>query len=199
MKMRDFALDKLQMLLTKPSFTAKQARVAGVSPSLLAYYVKKGKIENLSRGVYRGVESERKEVPFEWEDLISTAESIPNGKICLITALALYELTDEIPRQFWIAVPHEQFAPKRPKTRIVRMRDVRTGSTRLKLGSATVRIFDRERTVVDSFRFLSPETAIKALKQYLSGRHGKPNLVKLRQYSRKLKMPIDKYVEAFTT
>lgn len=78
------------------------------------------------------------------------------------------------------------------------MRDVTTGSTRLKLGSATIRIFDQERTVIDSFRFLSPETAIKSLKRYLSGKHGKPDLIKLRKYSRKLKTPIDKYVEAFT-
>lgn len=197
--MRESALNKLKKLLKNASFTAAQARAADVSPSLLAYYARKGKIEKLSRGVYRGNESERKEVPFEWEDLISTAESIPNGKICLLSALALYELTDEIPRQFWIAIPHRQFAPKRPKTKIVRMRDVRTGSTRLKLGSAKVRIFDPERTVVDSFRFLAPETAIKALKEYLSGKHGKPDLVKLRQYSRRLKMPIEKYVEAFTT
>ena len=197
--MRESALNKLKKLLKNASFTAAQARAADVSPSLLAYYARKGKIESLSRGVYRGVESERKEVPFEWEDLISTAESIPNGKICLISALALYELTDELPRQFWIAVPHKQFAPKRPKTKIVRMRDVRTGSARLKLGAVAVRIFDKERTIVDSFRFLAPETAIKALKEYLSGKHGKPNLIKLRQYSRKLKTPIEKYVEAFTT
>lgn len=197
--MRYSALNNLKKLLKKPSFTAAEARAAGVSPSLLAYYVKKDEIEKLSRGVYRGSESERKEIPFEWEDLISTAESIPNGKICLISALALYELTDEIPRQFWITIPHKQFAPRRPKTKIVRMRDVKTGSTRLKLGAVTVRIFDKERTVVDSFRFLAPETAIKALKEYLSGKHGKPDLIKLRQYSRKLKIPIEKYVEAFTT
>ena len=197
--MRESAFDKLKKLLKKPSFTAGQARAAGVSPSLLAYYVKKSKIENLSRGVYRGTESEREEVPFEWEDLISTAESISNGKICLISALALYELTDEIPRQFWIAIPHKQFAPRRPKTKIIRMRDVKMGSSRLKVGAVTVPIFDIERTVVDSFRFLAPETAIKALREYLSGKHGKPNLVRLRQYSRKLKTPIDKYVEAFTT
>ena len=196
--MRSDALNKIKRLLKKPCFTAEEARAVGLSPSLLAYYAKKGEIERVSRGVYRGKESVRKDVPFEWEDLISTAASIPNGKICLISALALYELTDEIPRQFWISVPHKQFAPKRPKTKIVRMRDVKTGSTRLKLGSATVNIFDKERTVIDSFRLLAPETAIKALKEYLSGKHGKPNLIKLRQYSQKLKMPIEKYVEALT-
>ena len=193
------ALSKIKRLLKLPSFSAAEARAMGVSPSLLAYYVQKGEIEKLSRGVYCGNESIRKAVPFEWEDLIATARSIPNGKICLISALALYELTEEIPRQFWIAIPNEQFAPKRPKTKIIRMRDVKTGSTRLKLGSARVPIFDRERTIIDSFRYLASEAAIKALKEYLSGKHGKPDLVKLRKYSRKLKTPIDKYVEALTT
>lgn len=196
--MRKTALTKIQRLLRQPSFTAAEARALGVSPSLLAYYVQKGEIEKLSRGVYCGSESIRKAVPFEWEDLIATARSIPNGRICLISALALYELTEEIPRQFWIAIPNEQFAPKRPKTKIIRMRDIKTGSTRLKLGTARVPIFDRERTIIDSFRFLATEAAIKALKEYLSGKHGKPDLVKLRKYSRRLKTPIDKYVEAFT-
>jgi predicted transcriptional regulator of viral defense system len=197
--MRKLAITNIQALLKKPSFTASEARVFGISSSLLAYYVRNGYIERLSRGVYRGLELERKEVPFEWEDLIATAVSIPNGKICLISALALYELTEEIPRQFWIAIPHKQFAPKRPGVKIVRMRDIKTGSSRLKLGAFPVEIFDRERTIVDSFRFLSPETAIKALKQYLSGKHGKPDLLKLREYSRKLRIPIENYVQAFTT
>ena len=197
--MRKLAITNIQALLKKPSFTASEARVFGVSSSLLAYYVGTGYIERLSRGVYRGLELERKEVPFEWEDLIATAVSIPNGRICLISALALYELTEEIPRQFWIAIPHKQFAPKRPGVKIVRMRDIKTGSSRLKLGAFSVEIFDRERTIVDSFRFLSPETAIKALKQYLSGKHGKPDLLKLREYSRKLRIPIENYVQAFTT
>lgn len=196
--MRKTALTKIKKLLRQPSFTAAEARALGVSASLLNYYVKKGEIEKLSRGVYCGYESTRKAVPFEWEDLIATARSIPNGRICLISALALYELTDEIPREFWIAIPNQQFAPKRPKAKIIRMRDVSTGSTKIKLGAVNVRIFDKERTIIDSFRFISKETAIKALKEYLSGRHGKPDLVKLRKYSRKLKTPIEKYVEAFT-
>jgi predicted transcriptional regulator of viral defense system len=196
--MKSSLLSKIMQLLRKPSFTASEARALGVSASLLSYYVRTGAIERLSHGVYQGAETDRKEIPFEWEDLVATAESIPNSKVCLISALAIYELTDEIPRQNWIAIPHEQFPPRRPKTKIIRMRDMRTGSSRLKLGKVSIKIFDKERTVVDAFRFLAPETAIKALKVYLSGKHGKPDLVKLRRYSLKLKAPIEKYVEAFT-
>jgi hypothetical protein len=79
------------------------------------------------------------------------------------------------------------------------MRDSKIGSTRIRLGGSAINIFDKERTIVDAFRFLALETAIKALKIYLSGKHGKADLVKLRKYSLKLKMPIEKYVEAFTT
>ncbi len=193
------ALSKIRKLLSQPSFTTAEARALGVSSSLLAFYLKKGEIEKLSRGVYCGNESTRKEVPFEWEDLIATAQSIPNGIVCLVSALALYDLTDEIPRQFWIAIPNAQFAPKRPKTKIIRMRDVKTGRTKHKLGSVSVCVFDKERTIIDAFRFLAPETAIKSLKSYLSGKQGKPDLVKLRKYSLKLKVPIEKYVQALTT
>lgn len=193
------SLNKIRQLLRKASFTAAEANARGVSSSLLSYYVKKGDLERIAYGVYRGKETAREEVPFEWEDLICTASSISNGKVCLVSALALYDLTDEIPRQFWIAIPHRQFAPKRPRAKIIRMRDVTTGSARLKLGSTTIQTFDRERTIIDSFRFLALETAIRSLKRYLSGAHGKPDLVKLRRYSRKLKTPIDNYVQAFTT
>jgi len=167
--MRAKGYKKLKSLLKKPSFTTAEASKNGANSSQLSYYAKRGYIEKLSRGVYRGNEADRTELPFEWEDLITTAESIPNGRICLISALALYELTEEIPRQFWIAIPHKQYAPKRPKAKIIRMRDVNIGSTRIKLGATNVRIFDKERTIIDSFRFVSQEIAIKALKEYLSG------------------------------
>ena len=196
--MKPSSLIKIKRLLRKASFTASEARELGVSASLLSYYVNKGEIERLSHGVYQGIVTERNEVPFEWEDLVATIESIPNGKVCLISALAIYELTDEIPRRHWIAIPHKQFAPRRPRVKIVRMRDTRIGSSRMRLGGAAINIFDKERTIIDSFRFLAPETAIKALKIYLSGKYGKADLVRLRKYSLKLKVPIEKYVEALT-
>lgn len=197
--MRSKALSKLGTLLKKPSFTAQDARARGVHPSLLTYYATHGYIEKLSRGVYRGLEPNRKEVPFEWEDLISTVQSIPHGVVCLVTALNIYELTDEMPRQFWIAVPNDSRPPRRPQTKIIRMRDIKTGVTRVKLGEVKIKVFDRERTVVDAFRYLSKEIAIKALRRYLEGKSQKPDLQRLLAYSKALRTPLAQYVEAFTT
>ena len=197
--MKSTALSRLKPLLQRPSFTSEDARAKGVHPSLLSYYAKQGYIEKLSRGVYRGIEKDRKPVPFEWEDLAAAIQSIPKGIVCLISALSLYELTDENPRQFWIAVPHETLAPRRPQVKIVRIRNTKLGLSSFMLGEAKIKIFDRERTIVDAFRYLSKEIAIKALKRYLSGKSTKPDLQKLMEYSKSLRTPLREYVEAITT
>jgi len=116
--------------------------------------------------------------------------------VCLISALAIYELTDEIPRQFWIAVPHDSREPRRPLTKVVKVRDIKTGRTSIRLGQVNMKIFDRERTVIDSFRFLNKEIALKALKKYLEFRQQRPDIQKLFSYSKLFRTPIRKYVEA---
>ena len=149
--------------------------------------------------IYRGVESSV-DADFQWEDLIVIVKSIPQGIVCLISALALYELTDEMPREHWIAVPHSTTAPKRDHTRIVRMRDMETGKTVYTIGRETVVIFDRERTIIDAFRYLSKEIAIKALKAAVSGRASKKlDIKKLQQYARQLGLNLEPYILTVTT
>lgn len=136
---------------------------------------------------------------FEWEDLAVTALSIQNGVICLISALCYYGLTDEIMREFWIAIPHATTSPSRENTRIVRMRNILFGQTTVKIGSRKIKIFDRERTVVDAFRYLDKETALKALQTYLKvGKKRKPDIDKLLSYAKKLRVDLTPYISAFT-
>ena len=191
-------LEKLRPLRKKPYFTVSDAERLGVYASLLAYHSRQGRIERVGKGLYRFPESVA-DIPIDWEDLIVAAASIPDGIVCLISALAMYELSDQLPRQHWIAVPHSSRAPRREKVRIVRMRNAELGATTTKLGDAHVRVFDRERTVVDAFRYLDKEIAIKALKAYLQGRvkGHKPDLRKLDSYAKALRVSIAPYVEAF--
>ena len=129
-----------------------------------------------------------------------TAASIPHGVVCLISALCYYEMTDQIMREYWIAVPNADRSPKRPYTRIVRMRNTSLGQITVKIGKSQMKIFDRERTVVDAFRYLSQEIAIKALQAYLkpSSKH-KPDLAKLSEYAKSLKINLTPYIMALTT
>lgn len=193
--MENLALNKL---LKKPSFTAKEASKLGVSTSLLAYYIKKRIIERVARGVYRSPAFESS-APFQWQDLFEMAQSIPGGTICLVSALAYYDLTQEMTRQYWIAVPHPSKGVKRPNTRIVRMRNTTLGRKPLKIGGYKTHIFDKERSVIDAFRHLSKEAAIYSLKEYLKRTEDhKPDLRKLSRYAKKLRVDIRPYLEVLT-
>lgn len=188
----------ISKLAKKAVFTTEEAHEVGIPSRMLAHFCKRGLIERISRGIYKGGAAEV-DIDFRWEDLALVAMSIPNGVICLISALCYYGLTDQIMREFWIAVPHALKSPKRPKTRIIRMRNIELGQIEISVGEDRLKIFDRERTVVDAFRHLSHEIALKALQEYLKKREPKPNLDKLLKYAKRLHVNIYPYVMALTT
>lgn len=186
------------LLLKKPFFTIAEAKKHGVTVQALAYLTDKGVLERIQRGIYRTVEYETS-VEFQWENLALMAASIPNGVICLISALCYYELTDQIMREAWIAIPHQSKAPKRHRTRIVRMRNLDLGRVHIKIGEFKVQIFNRERCIVDAFRYLSIEIALKALQSYLQSRDHKPQLEKLVDYAKVLRVDLMPYILSYTT
>jgi len=189
----------IQIFIETPVFTAADARAAGIPSRMLSHFCKKGVIERVTRGLYKGSQAKIK-IDFQWEDLSLMAMGIPNGVICLISALCYYGLTDQIMRQFWIAIPHASKSPKRPKTRIIRMRNIELGQTEIRFGTTHLKIFDRERTLVDSFRYLSKEIAIKALQAYLRQTgSSKPDLNKLLKYAKTLRVDIHPFIMALTT
>lgn len=182
-------------LSKKAVFSSAEGKRAGIPARMLSYFCERGFIERISKGMFKIKEVDF-DSDFEWEELIITALSIPNGVICLISALCYYELTDEIMREFWIAVPHNTTSPIRENTHIVRMRNITLGQTIIKLGKQTLKIFDRERTIIDSFRYLDKETALKALHAYLKTDKGKPDIEKLLKYAKKLRVNITSYIAA---
>jgi len=68
------------------------------------------------------------------------------------------------------------------------------GVQKKRIADTEVKIFDPERTIIDSFLLLDFETAMMALKLYLQGKCGKPNLKKLNMYSKELRASIGKYL-----
>jgi predicted transcriptional regulator of viral defense system len=125
--------------------------------------------------------------------------TVPGGVVCLISALSIYDLTEEIPRQFWIAIRHNTSYKGNSMVKVVRMRNLDLGKTKIKLGGMIISIFDKERTIVDAFRYLGRETAVKALKKaiMLEGAD-KIDLEKTRQYAKKLRVNQDSYILAVT-
>lgn len=193
------ALITIAPLLTKPYFTSEEARKLGVHPAVLNYYVKKGLLKRIHRGVYQSADYENPSA-FRWTDLIEAVYSVKEGVICLVSALAIYDLTEEIPRQHWIGISHSTSVAKTSKNlKIIHFRDLKLGKTEIELEGIRVPIFDRERTIVDAFRLLSREIAIKALKAAVGeGGENRLDLVKLQKYAKKLRFNIDPYLMSLT-
>ena len=192
------SLKTLKKLLQKPFFTSVEAKALGVHPSVLSYYVKTNQLQRVRRGIYR--DPNAPEIHSQWSDLIEAAQSVSGGVICLTSALAIYGLTEDIPRAHWIAVANTTSAHSKRPIKIIRMRNIRLGQTTINIEGINVKIFDRERTIVDAFRQLSKETAIKALKMGITpSTSPKLDLRKLQSYAKTLRVNIAPYVIAVTT
>lgn len=192
-------LKAISPLLERPIFSAKEAKALGVSAAALNHYVKTGILKRISRGIYQRA-SASPSAPGRWNDLIEAVYSKTGGVVCLISALAIYDLTEEIPRQHWIGIRHGTSANGNRQIKIVRFRNMEVGKTEIALEGVKIPIFDRERTIIDAFRLLSRETAIKALKAAIAVRgKNRLDLRKLESYAKKLRFNIDPYLLSVTT
>ncbi|MCH8268801.1 MAG: hypothetical protein IH846_14905 [Acidobacteria bacterium] len=66
-----------------------------------------GILEKLSRGLYRLTD-----LKLGNPDLVVVALKMPQGDICLISALAFHELTTQIPHQVYVALPRGAEPPR---------------------------------------------------------------------------------------
>ena len=200
--MRKTAQDKspipVQKLLKRTLVSSKDFRGNGHPPGLLRYYEKKGILKRVGRGLYLNIQNPP-HIDFKWEDLVFAVLSIPNGVITGISALDIYDLTDEIPREHWIAVPHGASISSRPIVRIIHTRNHDTGLSSIKMGDVVVPIYEPERVLIDAFRLTDKETAIKALQKAFKAGKRQMNINKLVDYSKKLRTNIIPYLEVVTT
>ncbi len=184
----------IEQLRHKPFFTTAEAHNLGVSTRMLSYWVSKGKIERLQRGVYRFIEGTSTLDP-RWVDLYRAAIA-NSGVVCLLSALDIYGLTDEFVDEHWIAIENQRGQLHQPGVRFVRVRDVQFEQKKKSIDAFSLPIFSVERTLVDSFRLLDKETALKALKGYCQGQAGTPNYSKLHLCAKRLHMDIQPYLES---
>ena len=67
-----------------------------------------GELQKVGRGLYKLPNS----MLSENESLAMVATKIPKAVICLLSALQFHELTTQLPRQIWIALPRGSGSPK---------------------------------------------------------------------------------------
>ncbi len=193
---RSTKITNIKDFFSRPSFRSEDAEKRGVSRPLLQHYVRSGQIERIGPGIFCAPNTEIVDDP-SCERMIRLTYAIPESVVCLVSALTLYELTDRIERQLWLAVPHSKFAPRIDGVRFTRFRNMDVGLSSFKIEKYKIPVFDLERTLIDSFRLLDRESAIKALQ--LAARKEPLNVRKLSGYAKKLRFNITPYLLMVTT
>lgn len=158
---------------------ARQAPAAGLSASGLRRAALKGEYERIARGIYRASDAEP--ASSEW---IEAATRRSDATICLASALAHYDLTDEIPEELDIAIPRGSRIPASEGAIAWHLFDRATfdlGRNKIDIPGSELKIgiYTPERCIADAFRLRSDvgyELGRDALKEWLR-RGGKPAVI----------------------
>ncbi len=98
----------LDLLGQKGMLRPSDLDAIGASRVTLTRMTANGQLEKAGRGLYRlpnGIRSEH-------ESLVAVATKVPQAVFCLLTALQFHELTTQLPKKVWIAMPRGSHAPR---------------------------------------------------------------------------------------
>ncbi|MBU1006014.1 MAG: transcriptional regulator [Candidatus Omnitrophica bacterium] len=143
------------------SFFKKRGGLAGYSEILKAGFDKvliksvlnSGRIQKIDRALYRLSDGSSLSNP----DLVAISIKVPKGIICLLSALAFHEATNEVPRYVDVAILRGTHANKikYPPVRFYRFSDKtwKAGIEEHRIEGHNVRIYSLSKAIVDCFKF----------------------------------------------
>ena len=146
--------------------TAKELEARGLSRNKLERLLAKGEVVRLGRGVYQLASAD---IGDENQFRAATKRIRGQSTVCMLSALAHYNLIDEIPKQVWLMVA----AGRKSNLKDVRL--FRTRNPHWSIGVETAdgyKITSVERTIVDclSYQHKFGNLGIDALKLALKDR-----------------------------
>ncbi|WP_022751332.1 type IV toxin-antitoxin system AbiEi family antitoxin domain-containing protein [Eubacterium sp. 14-2] len=163
----------------------------GINKYEVAAFCKKGSIERIRRGFYQLPQSNGSTE----EQLIH--KLLPQGIICVESALFHYGYSDFSPREWSIAVPRtatrtikniEEFPMK---AYYIQKEFLDTGKSTGNFNDVILPVYDRERTICDCFKYrtkLDNEIFNKAVNAYAADE--KKNLANLSEYAKEMNLYI---------
>jgi len=161
-----------------------EALRAGIHPRTLYVLRDTGILERLSRGIYRLAAAR----PLGNPDLVTVALRAPESVVCLISALAFHELTTQIPHEVYVAIPRGAEPPRldHPPLRTFWFtgKAFTEGIESHRLDGVPVRIYCREKTLVDCFKYrnkIGLDTVLEAIRLYKQSR--RTNVEALMRYA----------------
>jgi predicted transcriptional regulator of viral defense system len=178
-----------------------ELRAAGVTAATMSRMERDGEVLRLARGLYQLPDA----LLDAHHSLAEAAKRVPKGVVCLVSALAFHQLTDQLPRQVWIALGQKDWSPKADgvPVRLVRFTDrlLTEGVEAHTVEGVPVKVFGVAKTIADCFRYrnkIGLSVAIEGLQEALRQRKTTPGEI-VRQAERgAIATVIRPYLEALT-
>ncbi len=146
----------------------RDLEMLGISREYIVRLTKLGLVKRIGRGMY--VSSEFK--PGEHYSLAEAGKKVPNGVVCLLSALSFHGLTTELPFEVWMAMDVKAWTPKSDTVplRIMRFskKTLLTGIEEHLLEGVKVRIYNPAKTIADCFKYrnkIGLDVALEGLRE----------------------------------
>jgi predicted transcriptional regulator of viral defense system len=158
-------------------------------------------LESVTRGLYRLASLE----PLAYPDLVAVAARVPQGVLCLISALSFHELTTQVPHTIDVALERGTRKPRLdyPPTRYFWFSGpaFHQGIETHELDGAAVRIYDPEKTVADCFRYrnqIGMDVVLEAMRFWRERRRKKLDALLKYARMRHVERAMRPYLEAMS-
>ena len=152
---------------------SRELERAGVTRTQIRRLVEQGVIERVGWGLYRDPRKDSS----ERAELAEVARRVPEGVICLLSALRFHQLTTQNPFEVWLAVDRKAWRPQidHPPLRLIYLsgKSFEEGVEVHDVDGVHVRVFSAAKTVADCFKFrhkVGTEVAVEALRAFRDSR-----------------------------
>ena len=150
-----------------------EALAEGIHPRTIYAMRDAGQVERLAPGLYRLADMP----PMSSPDLAIAALGVPQGVVCLISALAYHGLTTQVPHKVDLALPRTARRPRLeyPPLRVYRFarEAYLAGIQTQKVDDTTIRVYCPEKTLADCVKYRNKvglDVALEAIRMYRSRR-----------------------------
>ena len=168
MKNKTYVERVLELASQKEIIRLRDLKEIDIPRIVLTRLIRSGQLEKIARGLYC---VPNKPVT-ENSNLVTIAIKIPQAIFCLLTALQIHEITTQLPRQIWIAMPRGSHVPKLdyPPIKMIQCSAniYSIGVETIEYDKQTIRVYSPAKTVVDCFKYRNTvglDVAIEALRE----------------------------------
>ena len=175
---------------------------AGITAATVSRLEREGAVVRLARGLYQLPDASID----AHHTLAEAAKLVPKGVVCLTSALAFHDLTDQLPPKVWMAIGPKDWRPRfrYPPVRFARFPEpqLHSGVEHHTIDGIEVPIFGVAKTIADLFRYrrtIGINLAVEGLREALRQRKATPAAIAKCAVERGIWKIMEPYVSAMSS